>query len=652
MYSALRCPNCGGTIAVDVKNMIIFCDTCGKAYKNPFYEPTPQTVEEQSPVSEPANEQEETSVTNETTCADNEDTTAQDESEPNMSEDNADTDVAQQEVVETPVQTVDETEDVPVDEPSVDVVKEDVVDTTDYIDDVPTDDGDDDVVVEDEKNVAEDETHASVCVSDEQNEDKKDNKSVRKHVKPSKKHIISLVKTSICLVLAVLMFAFSFCSIVGYRQYSNSAVYSGADFVGFMFCTARHWDLEDENDLAKYEKLSEKIERYEEEMEFLDTSVVVSPTGKYNYKSEYVRALAKQSRLERQLELSVDGNVTSLEIAQVTFVGLMSLVHILFTGGMMVMSAIAFVFSLINLIKNEDKKFFFERYYLLLPFGLFLSLGVLYGAVMAFGGSMTLLISSAFAARLFFESLAFALVLAERAVYIVKNKVKVRDYAFKAVAIAVALVAVGCCFAPAFYSKKVEDGDTDLDRVVRYKYVASILGEGAITEEDYEKEYASYDHDAFMGKVTYYLDRTDTSSAVEYIMLDKYGAKAGGTSTGYFFVMLAILALGGFAVAQMFDEKQSVLARKILICIATTCMFIAFICSIVFVASINGYISDIGTEYNVKYLLDGAIVCTFIMTMLAGAGEFLPEKLFRKKDGSADAFADEEDLVEEEVVVA
>lgn len=683
MHSELKCPACGGTIAVDVHNQVIVCDTCGKAYKNPFYQPILEVVE----VEEPASTEEQTTY--------DESDTSQDESDNFLDMSDDDTDDVEEDAVATVNVTdaddnddfltddedekdlfADEPNDEPVDEPSVDVEYEEVGDTAEeevadvasevvadveveddlaYADYAPTSDvATDDVYDEGAESEQESfgfEPYVPSEAADTQDECQDDDKSNKKHSKTRKKHVMSLVKASICLVLAVLMFAFSFLPIAGERYESNCEGYSGTDYIGFMFNTARHWDEEDVKDAVKIEKLEEKMEKLYEEYDGLDMSTTTSPSGKVYYKTEAIQWIRKTYKLNAQWYYSVDGYATDVEIAQITFVGLTSLIHVLFSGAMMILSAIAVVISVINLVKNEDKKFFFEKFHLLFPLGLFLSLAVLFGVYMATGGGFLVTgIVASFIARLFFECLAFALVIAERVVYIVKNKVNVRDYAFKALAIVLSLVAVGCCFAPAF-SAKYTDYDDDVEHVARYKDSAYVLGAGKITQEDYEDDYMDMEHEDYLEEVAEEIDDKDMYSAIRQILLDRDGSSAGALSTGYFFMLLAIVALGGFATAQLFDEKQSVLARKVLAGIAIAFMLAALICAIVLVATVNdyaweiGYVLEVEEIQNFKYMIDGGVICAFIISILALLAEILPAKILpRKAQPSVDepSFLDED----------
>lgn len=597
MYSELKCPACGGTIAVDVHSEVIVCDTCGKAYKNPFYQPMPEVVEVEEPmpvVEEPATQEQTAPVEEEQVV----------EQEPQTTEESAQH--TQAEV------TTDVQDDVATDEPT-DVVTDETVDEDVW-----------GTTTEQEPVDSEPASRAK--------------KTAKTHAKPSKKHVMSVVKASICLLLAVMMFAFSFCPISGERFENNIEGFSGTDYIGLMFCTARHWSEENEKDVVKMEKLEEKMEKLYEEMEGLDSSCTESPSGKIYYKAEYARWYHKYSKLSIQEYLSLDGYVTDVQIAQITFIGIASLLHVLFSGGMMILSAIALVISILNLVKNEDKKFFFEKFYRLFPLGLFLSLAVLFGASVMNGASFLVSgIAASFIARLFFECLAFALVIAERVVYIVKNKVKVRDWAFKALAIALSIVAVGCCFAPAFYARYTDEGD-DVKIVNRYKDTAYVLGVGAITQELYEKVYADMEHQDFLDEVAEEIEDNDMNSAISLVLIETSGASAGALSTGYFFMLLAVIALGGFATAQLFDEKQSVLARKILAIIAVAFMLAAFICAIVLVATFNDftweikYVMENEEVKNFKYMLDGGVVCAFLISVMALLSELLPEKLLPRKE--------------------
>lgn len=419
-----------------------------------------------------------------------------------------------------------------------------------------------------------------------------------------------------------------------------------------MFYTARHWDEEEAKDAKKIEKLEEEFEKLEEKYEDgYDESSTTAPSGKVYYSSEFVKFNSESSKLYMEYMLSKDGYFTKVGIAQIAFIGTISLLHVLFSGGMMILSAIALVISILNLVKNEDKKFFFEKYYYLLPLGLFLSLGVIFGIYMYVGETLWAgaLVSGAFIARLFFECVSLALVLADKAVYIAKNKVKVRDWAFKALSIVLAIIAVGCCFAPAFYTKSVEDMDELGDIVTRNKYSTYILGTGAIIEEYYDEEYADYEHEDWLDYIAEEVEDEDFTSALVYMMREKQGASAGSLSTGYFFMMLAILALGGLVCAQLFTEEKAGLARKVLAGIAVACLLVAFICAIVLVATFNAYVGEceelIDEVLDYKAMLDGGVVCAFLFGAIALLAEILPEKLLPKKEEKQEEETPQEDTV-------
>lgn len=595
MYSQLKCPNCGGTIAVDVNNEVITCDTCGKAYKNPYYQPIVEI--EEVPVGEP---------------------------------------------VQDPQQEPQQ----PVQEPISQEPQQEPASQPQYTAEIENEPQEEQAVTQEAETC---ECHA--CQDEPIAQPKEGKKCAKPHAKPSKKHVISLVKTSIVLLLAILMFAFSFCPITGERHYSNMEGASGTDYIAYMFYTARHWDEEEAKDAKKIEKLEEKAEKLEEEEENVDESITYAPSGKVYFSSSYVKYYKKYQKLSAEYNLSIDGNVTKVEIAQIAFIGTISLLHVLFSGGMMILSAIALVISILNLIKNEDKKFFFEKYYYLLPLGLFLSLGVIFGVYMYVGEMLWAysMVSGAFIARLFFECVSFALVLADKAVDIVKNKVKVRDWAFKALAIVLAIVAVGCCFAPAFYTKSVEDMDELGEIVTRKKFSTYILGTGAIIEEEYEEKYSDYEHEDWLDYIVEEVEDENFTSALEYMMREKQGASAGSLSTGYFFTMLAILALGGLVCAQLFTEEKAGLARKVLAGIAVACLLAAFICAIVLVATFNAYVGEceelLDEVLDYKAMLDGGVVCAFLFGAIALLAEILPEKLLPKKEEEKEEQTPQEDNV-------
>lgn len=616
MSSQLKCPACGGIISVDVNSEIISCDTCGKAYVNPYYQPIEiEEVIEESVVQE--EQQVEETVQN---------VEGEFSAQSQNIVDEKIEDAQSQPVEQEPAATTDE---------NVETVETSEVAAEESV-----------------ERAEEPEIATNEKVEQSEKPAAQNKQGGKKSIKPSKKQVRSLVKASVCLLLAVLMFAFSFCPITGARLNNNFKGDSGTDYIAYMFYTGRHWDEESNRDLRKIEKLEEKMEDLEEDAEDIDESMTITPAGKRNYSSSYVKYYKQYNKLEREYELSIDGNVTKTEIAQITFIGLLSLLHVLFTGAMMVLSAIAFVISLMNLLKNEEKKFFFEKYYYLFSIGTFLTLGVLFGSYMMIGDALWTYsyMSGAFIARLFFECVAFALVLAEKAFYIVKNKVKIRDWGFKALSIALVIIVIGCCFAPAFNTKKVVEGEDD-DFVIRYKYSATIMGTGAITEDEYEEKYEDLEHEDYLAMIERamsgsYYGNNDFTTALEYMMLDKQGESAGSLSTGYIFMILAILALGGLVCAQLFDGKKArLVVKKILAAIAVACLFAAFICAIVLVATGNAYIEEFEEPLDMKVMLDGGIVCAFLFSICVLLAEILPEKFFRDKNEE-----DEDVLLDDELV--
>lgn len=163
MYSQLKCPNCGGTIAVDVNNEVITCDTCGKAYKNPYYQPIVEI--EEVPVEEPIQQEQ-----------------------------------PQQEPVQKPISQE------PIQEENTQPQY-----TTAEEEGAP----------QEAQAVAQEAETCECHACQDEPIAQPSKKCAKTHVKPSKKHVISLVKTSIVLLLAILMFAFSFCPITGARHENN-----------------------------------------------------------------------------------------------------------------------------------------------------------------------------------------------------------------------------------------------------------------------------------------------------------------------------------------------------------------------------------------------------------------------------------------------
>lgn len=592
MNNYLKCPGCEGIIVAPEDQKIVKCETCGKSYYNPYFK-EPQ-VEVQPEVETSAQNVVDTSVAEQTTaqCQDNDVPETQQEV---VEESATQQPVAQEEQEQQEEQQAKEQE-VPVFMP-----------------------------------------HNNAPQKKASNGKKYD-----------KKKVLAVVKSAICLALCIILFGFAFCPII---KYSGDIEFAGADYIQFMSASAKNYDPE--TDIEKIEKLYEELEKFELEAENtdLDESYRIGLNGETTFSPKYKKFQHDYYVLYFKYLLSVKGQVSEYEKAQMSIVGAFSLIYILLASAMIVMSSISLAFSLVKLLNGEkaDKLKFWDKFHYLFAAFLFISILILF--VILPGGYAINSMTVAMIFRLVFECIALAFVIADVCTEFATDKKQTVNNLFKLGAIALGIVIIGICFVPFFKgtitketSRFVDGEEVTTEYTITFGDRASLFGSSSMSEEDFNDIWAEKDHEyfvnAFKNALENAADRASDGNVamynlVNYAYLDgKTYEESQKPIAGYYMMILGMIAVGAYVCVSLFTSKASFIARKVVLGLAIVFIFAAMICGAVMVKNVNEYAS--GAEItDFKMSLGGAAIATFLLSAMTFAADFMPMVIEKKKQQTA-----------------
>lgn len=398
-------------------------------------------------------------------------------------------------------------------------------------------------------------------------------KVVQRLAKAPDKHTKNIVKSAICLALSMLLFAFAFCPICAQLSYHYDIVIdelSGIDYIDIMFATAKHYDKED--DATKIEKLEKEISKLEEELEKESANRNVLPKNVLEYSAKAKDLSHKIAVKSIKKSVMVDGSLSDANEGQYIVIGVLSLLYILLSAVMLVLSAVALTLNIISLKTGKVfEKFASCKYICAMPMFLFLSIAITFS--MVYSSSVVAFmtpLAATFKARLAFESLAVALVIADIIVNITNKNEKVQKGIFKAGALVLSLVAVACCFAPCFKGVATRTSDDGDDRIVSAQAPLGLLNVIDMSDEmqEYLDERADSTDSYYKNIIKNAINRQINCSngvgiVAEYAMWSKYkSGDAGKVSMGFYFAILAIILFGVSACFACDDKQSSASLRK------------------------------------------------------------------------------------------
>lgn len=443
----------------------------------------------------------------------------------------------------------------------------------------------------------------------------------------------NIVKNAICVVLAVLMFALAFLPVVSnsdvnnYFYYMEIEDFTTVDYVSIMFATSKHYDTE--NDAVKIEEIKKEIEAIYDELKDI--------TCEYNA-DDYIpigktQNIYKRYTLERlKLDYSIDGKVSTSDMATMICMGILSLLYIVFTGAIVIISMIALVLSLAKALargsaKVDDFKFVNYHYLMIVP--LFIALAMLLCVSSLF---VNFEIEVTFVFSLLFDCLAVAFVFAD-VLLNQKSKAEFKKALIKIGVVCLTIISVGCCFAPCiqttrehyYRSTSIDDIDgsysqTSSKKTIYYsKADATIFTSLDVPENEYDDYYQDRTHEQYMNELINYYGAPVTVVA-EVVFLDvKTPNYTSAMSSGFIAMLLAIVVLGAFDCALLFDNKESKIVARVLGGLAIALMIVAFAFNITILVTINKHIAKYSIDDNIMVKLDAGLICSTIFALASFA---------------------------------
>ncbi len=464
-----------------------------------------------------------------------------------------------------------------------------------------------------------------------------------KRPKYSKKDVLSVAKNAICLTLCILLFAFAFCPIVRLSFDTNEQC-SGVDFIDMMGATSKKYDIE--IDAKKLEKWSKEIEEIREELNDIDRDYSINERNEVTYNLKYKRLYHKLSIENLKYELAIKDNNSESYLTQICFAGVISLAYILMASAMVVMSIIAFVFSIIKMLSNGEKTLkFWNGYSNLLVLFLFLSITLLFVL-----GISSALISLTMIFRLLFECIAVVFVMADE----LSEKDARRQAIFKVASIVLCIIVVGVCFAPCFATSKdvtqtntVDGKEVKIEYNIKTRETKNLFLANSMSKEQYDSYYKKKTHEEFLeyiktsvdnhGERYYYgYGSSNAYDIVRSVFLDKYTYNdAQDLAIGYNLSIVALLFVGVYVCLAQYANKGCAIARRIVLILTILLLIGAMACGGVMCAKVNKYMDDNDIE-GFKMSLDAGLICATLFAIGTVVCDFLPntiEKKRGKKDG-------------------
>lgn len=467
----------------------------------------------------------------------------------------------------------------------------------------------------------------------------------RPHKKYGKKAVQAVVKNAICLVLAIVLFAFAFCPIIKSRYYSSyyysdNIELSGVDYIAIMGATTKKYNSED--DAAKLEKLEKELKDIQEEMAKSDYSYTKKQNGDIVNGAEYKRLKHKYFVGVLKYTMSQEDSADTFDAGKVIVTGVLSLFYILVSGVTMVLSGIALVLSILNLKRADDKKLrYWSGYQGLFVLLLFLSIAIIFASTVYILYT-TDVIALTMIFRLLFECIAVAFVMADLCT--AQDKAERRQGVFKAAAIVLCVIIAGVCFAPSFRSiTKVETsvptgdaGLTEKNYEMDELNSAWVFGATQVGKAEYEDSYIDANHDSYLSALKNYIENSARydrmSEIVRNVYFDKFTYNdAKELANGYYLLLAAIVIAGLCGCLSAMSGKVIDTIRKIAQPLLVELVVSALVFGAVMVKTVNEYMSanDIS---NFKMAMDCGIILALVFAIALCVCEYLPAIIEKGKN--------------------
>ena len=483
----------------------------------------------------------------------------------------------------------------------------------------------------------------------------------KKHDK-RKKHsvnaILTLVKRATVAFVCVLLFALSFVGVLNINVGNALSSVLGSvdddliegdvsiyaiDCIELAFATARHYD--EDKDVAKIEKLEDELNEISEDLlksledDVRGTRIVLSKESENLLRKFTVKTL--------EYQLSID-NATSTGGVRVEIIvaGTLFLANLAFTFAMAVAALVAFATYLKGFLAGQEddkhsKLDFFVPLLLILPVCAIMPLASA-TALMEVAGTMI--------AALFFASLAIAVCLAQRLVADAKVAKSAKILVPRIATLALALVVLGCCFAPCFkavfevqFSGKSSPArcETTLD--------ASAMANLITTKEQQEgvwyiRQYERYVEDAkticdilpnYTSKNFMAADGLAAKAFAQALIFDGVLAQisyegAAALSLGFFLLIAVMLLVGVYLGGTIVGGKSAKWANLGLAIAIVLLLMCSLALSVVTMKVANKTMTDIKTDaFEVQ--LGGGIIAAIVFAAAMIVFNAIPDKVWSKK---------------------
>ena len=467
----------------------------------------------------------------------------------------------------------------------------------------------------------------------------------RPHKKYGKKAVQAVVKNAICLVLAIMLFAFAFCPIIKSRYYSSyyyidNIEVSGIDYIAIMGATNKKYNTED--DAEKLEKIAEELKDIQKEMTKSDYSYTKKQNGDIVNGAEYKRLKHKYFVGVLKYSMSQEDSADTFDAGKVIATGVLSLFYIFVSGAAMVLSGIALVFSIINLKRADDKKLrYWSGYQGLFVVLLFLSIAIIFASTVYISYTIDV-IALTMIFRLLFECIAVAFVMADLCT--AQDNAERRQGIFKAAAIVLCVIIAGVCFAPSFRSvTKVETsvttddgGSTEKNYEMDELNSAWVFGATQVGKAEYEDSYKYSNHDGYLSALKNYIENSARydrmSEIVRNVYFDKFTYNdAKELANGYYLLLAVIVIAGLCGCLSAMSGKVIDTIRKIAQPLLVLLVVVVLVFGAVMVKTVNEYMSTNDIS-NFKMAMDCGIILALVFAVALCVCEYVPAMIEKGKN--------------------
>lgn len=483
-------------------------------------------------------------------------------------------------------------------------------------------------------------------------------KKSNKKTKHSANGILTLVKRATVAFVCVLLFALSFVGVLNINVGNalngilgsvdddliegDVSIYA-IDCIELAFATARHYD--EDKDVAKIEKLEDELNEISEDLlksledDVRGTRIVLSKESENLLRKFTVKTL--------EYQLSID-NATSTGGVRVEIIvaGTLFLANLAFAFAMAIAALVAFATYLKSFLAGQEddkhsKLDFFVPLLLILPVC----------AIMPLASATSLMeVAGTMIAALFFASLAIAVCLAQRLVADAKVAKTAKILVPRIATLALALVVLGCCFAPCFKAVfEVQFSGKSSPAMCETTLDASAMANLITTKEQQEgvwyiRQYERYIEDAkticdilpnYTSKNFMAADELVAKAFAQALIFDGVLAQisyegAAALSLGFFLLIAVMLLVGVYLGGTIVGGKSAKWANLGLAIAIVLLLLCSLALSVVTMKVANKTMTDIKTDaFDVQ--LGGGIISAIVFAAAMIVFNAIPDKVWSKK---------------------